>query len=331
MYSETIAKGIDVAPLSSDLKGIGTQINDAHAEAERALRASVEHAIRAGELLIKAKRLVGRHGMWSQWLQDNIAFSERLAQAYMRLARLPIENRNAVAGLPLREALSAIRSQQKQPAIAEERTNQPPPGAATLAVVTDDGVVFTGADALAAHSSQPASPPAPPPTAVEIADDLINQLVQVTREAPLELSACDLRAAFDRRFGPTQSENSTATAAPNWADREACAGRPPQPDEILAAEIPVAPEKLAAQPNWDSPALGDLSQILKFIAGRAERAPKADRIDAARQILRVLRVTPEELGLNDDSEAAPSSPAAQDDGLDIPAFLCRTSDSGGVS
>jgi hypothetical protein len=101
--------------------------------------------------------------------------------------------------------------------------------------------------------------------------------------------------------------------------------------EFFAAEIPVAPEKLAAQPNRDRPALGDLSQILKFIAGRAERAPKADRIDAARQILRVLRVAPEELGLNDDSEAAPSSPAAQDDGLDIPAFLRRTPDSGAVS
>ena len=40
-------------------------------EAVRALPASVAHAIRAGELLIEAKRRHGKHGQWATWLNDN--------------------------------------------------------------------------------------------------------------------------------------------------------------------------------------------------------------------------------------------------------------------
>jgi len=87
------------------------RIHEEHAKVESALRASVQHAINCGELLIEAKKS-SSHGKWADWLRDNIKFSERLAQAYMRLARLPVEKRNAVADLPLREALSAIRSRE---------------------------------------------------------------------------------------------------------------------------------------------------------------------------------------------------------------------------
>src|SRR5258708_2094965 len=67
-----------------------------------------------GELLIEAKHRYGKHGKWAKWLADNIEFSERLAQCYMRLARLPLQKRNAVADLPLREALSAIQCREKK-------------------------------------------------------------------------------------------------------------------------------------------------------------------------------------------------------------------------
>jgi len=63
------------------LPTLAGNIMRAHAEAERSLRSSVEHAIRAGELLLQAKKTCG-HGSWSIWLRDNIDFSERLAQAY---------------------------------------------------------------------------------------------------------------------------------------------------------------------------------------------------------------------------------------------------------
>ena len=99
---------------------LSEKINSAHVEAERSLRASVDLAIKAGELLIQAKRTIG-HGNWAGWLLENIKFSDRLAQAYMRLARLPIEKRNAVADLPLRDALSAISGRQKKIADQEAR------------------------------------------------------------------------------------------------------------------------------------------------------------------------------------------------------------------
>jgi Protein of unknown function (DUF3102) len=179
-------------PIGSRVE-FAAEINAAHAEAERSLRASVMHAVLAGELLLKAKRSIG-HGHWADWLSENIDFSDRLAQAYMRLARLPAEKRNAVADLPLREALSAIRSREKQ--LAEERTARKSERAQICTVV--EGEVLCGEDAIRAI---PPTPPPPPATAEQIADDLIAQLVQVTSEAPRQLSTDDLRAAFDRKFG----------------------------------------------------------------------------------------------------------------------------------
>jgi hypothetical protein len=72
------------------------------------MRQAVEHAIAAGELLIKAKKQV-KHGEWQTWLMANCAdIAERTVQAYMQLARAPLEKRNAVALLPLREALASL-------------------------------------------------------------------------------------------------------------------------------------------------------------------------------------------------------------------------------
>jgi hypothetical protein len=103
------------------LATLSSQINAEHAEAERSLRASVEHAIRAGELLLQAKCEIG-HGNWTGWLQENITFSDRLAQAYMRLARLPAEKRNAVAVAIARGSLRNP-SRAKQPRCG--RQNKP--------------------------------------------------------------------------------------------------------------------------------------------------------------------------------------------------------------
>jgi hypothetical protein len=163
--------------------GIADRINAAHVECEKSLRASVEHAIRAGELLLEAKRTVG-HGEWIKWLAENVKFSDRLAQAYMRLARLPVEKRNAVADLPLREALSAIRNREKRLADAEERENRPPPVRAIV-------VIGSGADRE--------WPPTAPPTPDEIADDLIRQLVEAATSEGL--TDRHLWEAFERRFG----------------------------------------------------------------------------------------------------------------------------------
>jgi hypothetical protein len=86
------------------------QIEAEHSQVERHFRTGAAHAIRAGELLLEAKQLHVRRGKWEKWLADNVTFSARTARAYMQLAKLPAEKRNAVALLPVREVLSAIRA-----------------------------------------------------------------------------------------------------------------------------------------------------------------------------------------------------------------------------
>ena len=51
------------------------------------LKKDVAHGlIEIGKNLIEAKTLV-KHGEWSSWLENNVGFSQRSAQNYMRLAR----------------------------------------------------------------------------------------------------------------------------------------------------------------------------------------------------------------------------------------------------
>lgn len=89
------------------------------------LREGVEHAVRAGALLIDAKRVVD-HGYWLPWLRENFGLSERSAQNFMKLSRdmatLPAANAKRVALLPLREALASI-AESRRP---EPRTNRHP-------------------------------------------------------------------------------------------------------------------------------------------------------------------------------------------------------------
>jgi hypothetical protein len=178
------------------------EIHFAHERAERVFREGVQHAIRAGELLLQAKRTAA-HGNWSSWLAENVEFSDRLAQAYMRLARLPLEKRNAVADLPLREALSAIRSRERRladAAVREARISGPPR--------LIDNVDW---------ASLP--PPPPPPTPGEIADVLIDQLAQASYEVRDSTSKDDLRVAFERRFGLTAEQPATENDAGTSAEK----------------------------------------------------------------------------------------------------------------
>ncbi len=56
-------------------------VNEAHANATSALRATMEHMVRAGELLTVAKARVG-HGKWLDWLSTT-EVSERTARRYI--------------------------------------------------------------------------------------------------------------------------------------------------------------------------------------------------------------------------------------------------------
>ena len=132
-----------ITTYAASLEELADVIRKNHSEAATSLRLAVLHAITAGEALIEAKKQV-KHGEWLPWLSENCEISERAAQGYMRLARLPVEKRAAVADLPLREALSAIKSREQKLADAEAREAQPA-GRAEFVVVGPNGEILKGA------------------------------------------------------------------------------------------------------------------------------------------------------------------------------------------
>lgn len=90
------------------LADMSTEINDAHALAMVHAGEAMNNALRCGDLLTKAKA-AAKHGQWLPWLRQNIAFSERTAQSYMRLAaKFGPDKRNAVADLSVRRVLQEI-------------------------------------------------------------------------------------------------------------------------------------------------------------------------------------------------------------------------------
>jgi glycine cleavage system regulatory protein len=75
-----------MSDLVPHLAELANKINAEHQQAETAMRAGLEHAKNAGELLMQAKAQC-RHGEWLPWLGANVRFSERTVQAYMRIAK----------------------------------------------------------------------------------------------------------------------------------------------------------------------------------------------------------------------------------------------------
>lgn len=86
---------------------IAVRIRAEHEAAQASAREAVAHAIRAGELLIEAKAAL-QHGQFGPWLAANVAFSERTARGYMRLAGLDEAKRQRVADMSLRGALRSL-------------------------------------------------------------------------------------------------------------------------------------------------------------------------------------------------------------------------------
>lgn len=94
-----------------DLTALADEINEEHRACDEALRAGLNHAVRAGELLAEAKGRV-KHGEWGSWLEENFEGSARTAQAYMKVARevpnLDEAKAQRVADLSFRGALKEL-------------------------------------------------------------------------------------------------------------------------------------------------------------------------------------------------------------------------------
>jgi hypothetical protein len=120
------------------LSRLAAEINEEHRLCDAAMKSGLEHAIRAGELLIEAKE-VRSWGNWLEWLKENFEGSVRTAQAYMQVARnrhkfmeLEVDeqgNTQHVAHLSLRDTWKAIAAPTtlKHP----DLTRDPPPGEPT--------------------------------------------------------------------------------------------------------------------------------------------------------------------------------------------------------
>jgi DNA N-6-adenine-methyltransferase (Dam)/Protein of unknown function (DUF3102) len=78
-----------------------------HEAAIGAARACLEHAIRCGELLIRAKAGVP-HGQWRLWVEADLSFGTRQAQKYMRLAERGEQMRIGNSHFTIDQALAAL-------------------------------------------------------------------------------------------------------------------------------------------------------------------------------------------------------------------------------
>ena len=88
---------------------LAEQINLKHGLCIKSVRAGLEYAIEAGELLRECKGMI-EHGGWLDWISANCMFSERTAQNYMRLAENKdnLLNTQRVAHLSYREAVKEL-------------------------------------------------------------------------------------------------------------------------------------------------------------------------------------------------------------------------------
>jgi hypothetical protein len=92
------------------LTELAGRINAEHRQVETALRAGLEHARAAGELLLQAKAQCG-HGHWLEWLKANVAFTDRTARRYMTVASRWEEltdKSDTVSDLSCRDALQLL-------------------------------------------------------------------------------------------------------------------------------------------------------------------------------------------------------------------------------
>jgi hypothetical protein len=98
-------------------------------EANAAATSAVEHARRAGELLIEAKGACA-HGEWNRWLEANVGVSDRTVRLYMQLARhwnrLSQPERQRVADLRLGQVIQEMRGLLTDAGSATATSKAPP-------------------------------------------------------------------------------------------------------------------------------------------------------------------------------------------------------------
>lgn len=106
---------------------LAAEINAEHQQCVESMQATLLHARRCGDLLIEAKKQVA-HGDWLAWVRDNCDFSERTAQAYMRISQrwLELEKTQRAADLSMREALLLLAETTSKAPPSTGKEDKPP-------------------------------------------------------------------------------------------------------------------------------------------------------------------------------------------------------------
>lgn len=103
-----LAHATEELAAAPSLVDLATRANVEHHAYEATQSAAIAHAIAAGDALLAAKRAL-RHGAWLPWLAEHVAFNERTARRYMKIAA----NRSRVADLDSVRAATAELSEPK--------------------------------------------------------------------------------------------------------------------------------------------------------------------------------------------------------------------------
>jgi hypothetical protein len=90
------------------------QINAEHHACIESANSALDHAMRAGDLLIEAK-VACKHGEWQAWLVDNFDGKVRTARLYMQLA----DNRYGIESKRQRDAVLSINEARRLIAIPQ--------------------------------------------------------------------------------------------------------------------------------------------------------------------------------------------------------------------
>jgi hypothetical protein len=97
-----------LSEIEQSLGELAAEINAEHRAFVGTFRKTVEHGIRAGELLAEAKSQC-EHGTWLPWLEENFEGSARTAQEYMRLYNYRDEVRAKTRGAAHLSVSGALR------------------------------------------------------------------------------------------------------------------------------------------------------------------------------------------------------------------------------
>jgi len=98
------------------------RIAQLHRKAEGHVRATIQAAIEIGGLLKEQKRELP-HGEWGRWVQQNLPFTIRTAQNYMRLYEHRAELKNENVSF-LTDAYERLAAPSEAPALHETRLHQ---------------------------------------------------------------------------------------------------------------------------------------------------------------------------------------------------------------